>query len=67
MVRKDLVYSIIQAGLKLRDHSCRVNLAMHRVLVEVNELLQNPLQVLIVESFHQTEAKEDILALIIDP
>lgn len=39
---------------------------MHRVLVEVNELLQNPLQILIVKSFYQTEAKEDILALIID-
>lgn len=48
MVRKYLVHSIIQAGLKLRDHGCRVNLAMHRVLVEVNELLQNPLQILIV-------------------
>ena len=67
MVRKDLVHSIIQAGLKLRDYGRRINLAMHWVLIKINELLKNPLQVLIVESFHQTEAKEDILALIIDP
>ena len=48
MVRKDLVHSIIQAGLKLRDHSCWINLAMHWVLIKVNELLQNPLKVLVV-------------------
>ena len=66
MVRKDLVHSIIQTRLKLRDYGCRINLAMHRMLVKVNELLQNPLQVLIVEGLDQTEAKEDILALIID-
>lgn len=39
MVRKDLVYCIIKAWLKLRDYGRRINFTMHRVLVKIDELL----------------------------